>query len=134
MARGYPSGDQDREQQLFNEMLDRYSAAICTAEELEKIEIIPRKPLMGKWMKEGDSGFIYGERGSGKTWFVDAIATCLSSGRSLGDWEVPEAINVLLVDGEMPGDEARARIKGMSPANKQLYLLHHEILFDRYGW
>lgn len=88
---------------------------------------------MGKWMREGDLGFVFGERGSGKTWFIDVVATHLSAGRDLFEWNVPKAAHVLLVDGEMPLDAARDRLKGMMPDNSRLHVLHHERLFDKSG-
>jgi AAA domain-containing protein len=121
------------DQELFEELLTKYSAAICTSQELESLDIPPRQFLMGKWMREGDLGFVFGERGSGKTWFIGAIATHLSAGRDLRDWSVGEAIDVLLIDGEMPLDAARDRLKGMSPNNSRLHVLHHEKLFDQAG-
>jgi hypothetical protein len=124
---------QDHDEQLFKEMLAKYESALCTAGELESMPIVPRKPLIGKWMKEGDTGFFFGERGSGKTWIIDAIATRLSTGKDLIDWAIPEAVDVMLVDGEMPIDDARSRLKGMSPGNQRLHILHHETLFDRTG-
>jgi hypothetical protein len=105
-----PRGDdEDSEQQIFEELLTKYSTAICTSEQLESLDIPARKFLMGQWMREGDLGFVFGERGSGKTWLVDAIATHLSTGKALDDWAAPEARDVLLIDGEMPLDSARDR-------------------------
>jgi len=123
----------DHEEKLFQELFSKYRRVVCTAEEFEAVEIIPRKPLIGNWMKEGDLGFIYGERGSGKTWLVDAIATRTSTGVDLFEWSVPAAVDVMYVDGEMPGDDARDRIKGMSPGNKRLHILHHDRLFELTG-
>jgi AAA domain-containing protein len=121
------------EEKLFSELLERYEIAVCTSLELETIPITPRKSIMGEWMKEGDTGFVYGERGSGKTWFIDAIAVHASTGQELEGWSVTEPAEVLLIDGEMPVDVFRDRIAGMSRANKRLHTLHHEILFDRTG-
>lgn len=126
------NGTEDPDQ-LFNELLKKYSNAVCTSQKLETVPIPKRKGLMGKWMREGDLGFVYGERGSGKTWFIDAIATHLSTGNGLHDWMVLEPVNVLLIDGEMPLDAARDRLKGMMPDNPRLHILHHEMLFDRSG-
>jgi hypothetical protein len=123
----------EREEKLFEELCAKYDSAIKTAHEWESMDIIPRKPLMGKWMKEGDLGFLFGERGSGKTWLVDAICTRISTGIHLFDWEVLALAEVLYVDGEMPNDDARARIKGMSAGNDHLHVLHHEVLFDLTG-
>jgi hypothetical protein len=119
--------------QLFRDQLSKFQSAVRTSAQLEKMTIVPRKPIIGKWMKEGDTGFVYGMRGCGKTWLVDAIATHVSTGTDLQDWEVPEAIQVLLIDGEMPGDDATARLTGMKKENKNLHVLHHEVLFDVTG-
>jgi len=123
----------DTEQTLFNELLSKYSAAIHTSEQLEKVSILAREQLMGSWLYEGDLGFVYGERGSGKTWFVDAIASHLSTGVELRGWQVPKAVDVLLIDGEMPTDAACARLRGMSKSNPRLHVLHHELLFNSSG-
>jgi putative DNA primase/helicase len=125
--------DEELDQQVFQELLTKYSGAICTSEELETLDVPSRQFLMGQWMREGDLGFVFGERGSGKTWFVDAIATSLSTGQDLYGWTVPAAIDVLLIDGEMPLDASRDRLKGMSPNNSRLHILHHERLFDQSG-
>jgi DNA-binding transcriptional ArsR family regulator len=125
--------DEDSEQKIFEELLTKYSAAICTSEQLERLDIPSRKFLVGQWMREGDLGFVFGERGSGKTWFIDAIASHLSTGRDLHDWSIPAAADVLLIDGEMPLDAARDRLKGISKANQRLHVLHHEKLFDQCG-
>jgi len=125
--------DEDSEQQIFEELLTKYSAAICTSEQLESLDIPSRKFLMGQWMREGDLGFVFGERGSGKTMFVDAIATHLSAGKDLFGWSVKEPADVLVIDGEMPLDAARDRLKGMSKGNQQLHVFHHEKLFDLFG-
>jgi putative DNA primase/helicase len=127
------NGSEKPDDQLFNELLANYNAAICTSEQLEQISIPARKKLLGDFMREGDLGFVYGERGSGKTWLVDAIATHLSSGNELHGWAVPEAVDVLLVDGEMPIDAARDRLRGMRTGNRRLHVLHHEKLFDAAG-
>ena len=43
--------EEEREEKLLEELLLRYESAICTAKELESKEIVPRKPMMGKWMR-----------------------------------------------------------------------------------
>ena len=113
-----------------DELCAKYHQAVITAEALEKIFIIPRPKLMGEWFREGDLGFIYGERGNGKTWMTEAISVSLSLGTTLGSWDVPHKVNVLYLDGEMAQEETRARIVGMGKGNKNLSILHHERLFD----
>jgi hypothetical protein len=108
------SPPQEREQRIFEELLSKYEKASRTAAELKALVVTPRKPLLGKWLREGDLGFVYGERGSGKTWLVEAIAISVSTGTDLHGWEAPEkAVGVYIIDGEMPLDDSCARAKGL---------------------
>ena len=138
VADRYATGANERnsdvlEDQLFNELLEKYSATIRTSGQLQSVEIRSRKKLLGEWLYEGDLGFVFGERGSGKTWFIDAIGTHVSTGQDLHGWEAPEAVDVLLIDGEMPIDAARDRLAGMQKDNHRLHILHHEMLFNDSG-
>ena len=84
-------------------------------------------------MREGDLGFIYGYRGSGKTWLVDLLASGVSSGVAPSDsWEFHSAEDVLLVDGEMPYDDFKDRLQAFGVNNK-LHTLHHDVLFQQNG-
>jgi putative DNA primase/helicase len=123
----------DDDELLFKELVERYDAAVYAFGDFKILNIPPRQLLMGRWMKEGDTGFIYGERGAGKTWLVDALAAALSSGRELFDWKTVEAVNVLFVDGEMAYDDSRDRLAGLGSSDTALYLLHHETLFAQTG-
>jgi putative DNA primase/helicase len=121
---------QAADEKLLAELLLHYEAAICTSAALQTKELKSRKKIMGEWLREGDLGFVYGERGSGKSWLVDAIAAHISSGRDLDTWKNHGAFPVLYVDGEMPADLTRERLVGMAKDNHNLYILHHELLFD----
>jgi AAA domain len=125
--------DEERAVKFFKELLAKYNAAVVTSEELENVNIEPRAKLLGEWLREGDLGFIYGERGSGKTWLVAGIATSVSAGTNLDTWESHGLFPVLYVDGEMPIDLTRDRLKGLSPKNKNLSILHHEHLYNLSG-
>jgi hypothetical protein len=121
------------EDERYNEALSNFNASVCLSKDLPTLDIPARLLLMGQWMREGDLGFIYGDRGSGKTWLVYALAIYLSSGRDLAGWTVTEPVSVLLVDGEMPPDDTKSRITGLGGLNERLLLLHHEVLFARTG-
>jgi hypothetical protein len=85
-------------------------------------------------MKEGDTEFIYGPRGAGKTWFTELLLTHLSIGHDIDeDWTVPVQRHLVLVDGEMPWDDIRARFTGLKADENFLHILHHEVLFERTG-
>jgi hypothetical protein len=125
--------DEEREARLLNELLSKYDAAIRTSKQLQSAEIKPRNKILGDWLREGDLGFIYGLRGAGKSWLVDAIATRVSTGTDLDSWQSHGALPVLYVDGEMPEDLTRDRICGLAETNDNLQVLHHEHLFDVAG-
>ena len=112
---------------------DALKESVVTALELHDLELAPRDKLLGDWFCEGDCGFLFAFRGTGKTWLALAMAQALSSGGKLGVWKAPAPVKVLYVDGEMPPDLMRARCEGLEASNDNLQLLNHEILFERTG-
>ena len=112
---------------------DALSESVVTALELHDLELAPREKLLGDWFCEGDCGFLFAFRGTGKTWLALAMAQALSTGGKLGDWKAPAPVKVLYVDGEMPPDLMRDRCKGLEASNDNLQFLNHEILFERTG-
>jgi AAA domain len=113
----------------FEELLVKYQAAAFLDSELSRVTIVPRVEMVGKWMKEGDLGFVYGLRGSGKTWFINFITQHLGAGKSLHNWVIPNACNIVYVDGEMPAEDAKKRIEGLGVTGR-VRLLNHELLWQ----
>jgi KaiC/GvpD/RAD55 family RecA-like ATPase len=109
------------------------SSAILPADDLEKMVIKPRDNLCGTWFRQGDLGFIFGERGLGKTWLALDIARGLAEGRNVGPWRVPGTRRVLYVDGEMPLDSIRDRNRALRLNDGALGVLNHEWLFEKTG-
>jgi hypothetical protein len=112
---------------------DALNESVVTALELHDLELAPRDKLLGDWFCEGDCGFIFAFRGTGKTWLALAMAQALSTGGKLGDWKAPAPVKVLYVDGEMPADLMHDRCEGLEASNDNLLFLNHEILFERTG-
>ena len=112
---------------------DALNESVVTALELKDLELAPRKKLLGDWFCEGDCGFLFAFRGTGKTWLALAMAQALSTGGKLGDWKAPTPVKVLYIDGEMPADLMRDRCEGLEASNENLQFLNHEILFQRTG-
>jgi len=83
--------------------------AICSSLDLKELEI-PRRPfLIGEWFQEGDLGFVYAQRGVGKSFFAMDMAHALSERRPFGPWQVYTEAKVLYLDGEMPPDAIKDR-------------------------
>ena len=123
----------DREVSAECSWPDALSRSVVTSRELHDLALSPRKKLLGDWFREGDLGFMFAFRGVGKTWYALAMAQALSTGGRLGDWPAGEPVKVLYLDGEMPADLMRGRCDGLQATNENLYLLNHEILFERAG-
>lgn len=107
--------------------------SVVTASELHGLTLKPRQKLLGNWFCEGDLGFIFAFRGTGKTWLSLAMARSLSNGGQLGDWHAQASVRVLYIDGEMPPDLMRDRCDGLQASYDKLEFLNHEILFERTG-
>ena len=68
---------------LFTELLAKYQKALCNFGDFCALDVKPREALIGKWMREGDTGFVFGQRGSGKTWLLDLLLSHLTTGAIL---------------------------------------------------
>jgi predicted ATP-dependent serine protease len=106
------------------EILNIFNTATCSAEKLATIDVPPRKAIQGEWCKEGDLGFIFGQRGFGKTWLAMFYARRWAEAGK----------RVLYVDGEMALDDIRQRDAALANAPAEgMFYLHHEVLFHKTG-
>lgn len=128
-----PTTDLEEKQAAGGITFDLLSAALMKADDLGSVKITTRENLCGTWFRAGDLGFIFGERGLGKTWLGFDMAECLSEGRSCGPWPITTSRRVLYVDGEMPLDGIRDRHQALRRADTALTVLHHERLFHETG-
>lgn len=120
-----PSNEEKPQEVVEN--FQRLRQGVLTGIELAQLDIPVRRSVIGSWCKAGDLVFIFGERGSGKTWLASALGCYAARGRDLFEWEITQAWNVLWLDGEMPLSDFRDRIVGLcdDPVAK-LSLIHHE--------
>jgi hypothetical protein len=116
-------------------LAETIAAGLCTASELDKMELVLRRKLLGEFFREGDLGFIFAPRGVAKTWFTLGMTGAIARASSFGPWrsETETAASVLYIDSEMPAEELRDRVRGLNLASDNLCLINHEILFERTG-
>lgn len=126
---------QDEEAAAQERRFEAFTKATVKGSELLKIEIPPRQIIIKDWLKEGDLGFIFAYRGSGKTWLALMLMSALAEGLVCGPWPVHDEKSwpVLYVDGEMPVDDIRSRIKAINGGTvpENFHLLNHEILYSK---
>jgi hypothetical protein len=121
---------QNNRRTLTREVL---TESLLAADNLASVEIMPRENLCGTWFRQGDLGFIFGERGLGKTWLALDLARGLAEGRAVGPWPVTKPRRVLYTDGEMPLDGIRDRNASLYQCHGPLFILNHEWLFQKTG-
>ena len=108
-----------------------YASALLTAPQLRQMEVPKRPALLGKWMCEGDIGFVFAPRGVGKTWVAMLIGNAIVLGVKLGEWEAGERPRrVLYVDGEMSLADSQERARAIGITAPGFIWLHHEQLFE----
>jgi putative DNA primase/helicase len=122
---------------LKAEWLRSFNRAASSPAGLAGIAVPPCQPIIGKWFKEGDLGFICGPRGLGKTWLAMILARKGAEGATfsgLPEWHVHAPQRVLYVDGEMSMDGIRERDTALTTAVTQnIIYLQHEALFHLTG-
>ncbi len=112
--------------------LDDLLSGCVKANELSSISVPEKRQYLGDFMKEGDTGFIYSWRGTGKTWFALDLARGLTQGKLVGPWHSFVQVPVVYVDGEMPADLMKSRMHLLGIVESERFiLLNHELLFHR---
>ncbi|KXU37857.1 hypothetical protein AXK11_01505 [Cephaloticoccus primus] len=105
---------------------------MITLAELYEADIPEPESLVGSWWLEENIGFLYGERGRGKSWMGLNLACCLAEGRDCGPWRISKPRRVLYVDGEMNVSAIRKRIRAMGQSpDAPLHLLSRKYRVGR---
>lgn len=74
-------------------------------------EFAPREPLVGSWLRQGESAMLWAAPGTGKTLLTLTLAVMVAGGGSVLGWTAPKPRKVLLVDGEMSAEDLQDRAR-----------------------
>jgi hypothetical protein len=96
---------------------------------------LPPRPRYLPWLPEGGNIMVFGPRGIGKTFFLQAVAASLATGKSLWKWECSAPVGVIYLDGEMQLDELRERATALmnTPPSAPLEFLTSQLVYQRCG-
>jgi hypothetical protein len=114
------------------ERLELFKLSTISGAKFLEVQIPPKEIIVEDWLAEGEAGFVYAYRGTGKTWLTLSLCVAIAQGGLLGPWNVPVAYPVLYLDGEMAYEDNVKRIKGLcGKIPERLHILNHEVLFTR---
>lgn len=95
---------------LVNAPLHQFSKpVVVTSAGLLAARFPPREQLLSPWLLSQSLSMIYAPRGIGKTHVSLGITHALGTGGTFLGWRAKDPIDVLFVDGEMPGNDLRHR-------------------------
>jgi KaiC/GvpD/RAD55 family RecA-like ATPase len=81
-----------------------------------------RQWLLSPWLREQESVLIWAAAGVGKTMLTLSLALAVAGGGTILGWKAPRPAKVLIIDGEMPLDDLKARLGSLSGAIEGLDL------------
>jgi len=85
--------------------------AVLESTDFRALDLPEKKMLLAPWLTEQGIGLISGWRGAGKTWAALGILDAVTTGQPFGPWEPGDAVPCLFLDGEMPVQDVRARLR-----------------------
>jgi len=104
--------------------------AVFEAGAFLKIDAPARVHHLFPWLWSGSYGLISGARGVGKTFFIMGALDAITRGVPFGPWECHEPAPCLYLEGELPIDDCKGRIRDVGLSGKRVAPLH--ILSDAY--
>jgi hypothetical protein len=111
--------------------LHAFKGALFTAENMLSQIVTPKPDIIGDWLRIGDIGFIFAERGVGKTWYAMELGKSIAMNNPMGPWGASGTpIKVLYVDGEVSAADVKDRNFALSITGSDFVYLNHELLFD----
>ncbi|MEO0375476.1 MAG: AAA family ATPase [Cyanobacteria bacterium P01_A01_bin.17] len=97
--------------QAIKDDTTKHSTKIITAGQLLEKRFPKREFILEPWLRNVESSMIWAPTGVGKTWMTLSIAVAIAGGGKLGKWEASATRKVLIIDGEMNGQDLQERIK-----------------------
>jgi hypothetical protein len=87
--------------------------AILESAEFKTLNVPEKKTLLHPFLTEQAIGLISGWRGTGKTWAALGIVSAITTGQPFGPWKSGDPVPCLFLDGEMPMQDVRARLRDL---------------------
>jgi len=89
--------------------------AILETLEFNNVDLPPKRQIVEPWLSEQSISLIAGWRGTGKTWFAMSLLDAITKGEPFGPWEMGACVPCLYLEGEMPAQDVKERLKDLNP-------------------
>ncbi len=111
-----------------------FTKGLLTAPELLALDLKQRPRLLGQFLREGDLGYLFAQRGAGKSWHAMLIANAIAECLALGEWEAGEdARPVFYFDAEMNLPDTQERVRKLGITAPNFHLISNEHLYNETG-
>ena len=105
--------------------------AILQVQDFNTIDLPEKRQIICPWLPEQSISLISGWRGTGKTWFAMSLVDAVTRGQGFGPWDLGASVPCLYLEGEMPAQDVRERLKDLNPSQDREQPLF--IYSDAYG-
>ena len=89
--------------------------AILETQDFNTVTLPPKRQIIEPWLSEQSISLVAGWRGTGKTWFAMSLLDAITRGEPFGPWDMGICVPCLYLEGEMPAQDVRDRLKDLNP-------------------
>jgi len=105
IGEGEEGGKEERKKGLIN--------VVMPVDQFKEVAFEPKTAYLHPWVTSQSISLVYGDAGTGKSWFALSVLKAIAMGEDLGPWEFRESAPVLYLDAEMTGHDVQERVRGL---------------------
>jgi len=111
-------------------LMDKWglSDVIVPVHAFHDVEFPPKDYFLYPWVTTQTISMLYGDAGTGKTWFALAVAHAITTGNNFGPWEYRRGARTLYMDAEMTGADVQYRLEHMNLLNAKNFFIYSDAL------
>ncbi len=112
------------------ELADKWglSDIVVPVSAFHDVQFPPKDHFLYPWVSSQTISMIYGDAGTGKTWFALAIAHAITTGSDFGPWSFYRGAKTLYLDAEMTGIDVQYRLQHMNLLSAENFFIYSDAL------